>query len=347
MAARPVCKLCGQSLNGYYITALNATWHPEHFLCAACHQPITDASFNVQDNLPYHPQCYSERVAPRCAFCERPISGNYVESGGRFYHTDCYREHVVPRCAYCNQPLTGEYLVNAWGDKYCKRHQQEYPACEFCGRLFPPSQQEQGWRERQESVRCPACRARAIETLPQAMPLFDGLKRWVSAQGLLLPAIPLRLELCDRATLSRYMQRRGARQGGEPFEPHTLGVTMSTMRTLNGREMGVDIDGIAVLRGLPTPLFQGVVAHELGHVWLVTQQIQGLPQWAEEGFCELLAHRYYRLLNTAEGRYYADSIEKNPNPIYGDGFRRVRDVVYRLGFEQYVQQLRTTKRLPA
>lgn len=317
MAAQPVCRLCEQPLYGHYITALNATWHPEHFLCAACHLPISDASFNVYENQPYHARCYIE--------------------------------WIIPRCVYCNQPLTDEYLIDAWGNKFCKRHEREFPACEFCGRLIPPSQREQG---RPVAVRCPVCRSKAIETPAQAMPLFEGLKQWMGGQGLPLLAIPLRLELCDRATLIRYMRQRGAQgaQGGKrgsiPFEPHTLGVTMSTTHTFNGREVRTDIDGIAVLRGLPTPLFSGVVVHELGHVWLVAQRIQGLPPWAEEGFCELLAHRYYRLLNTIEGRYYAGGIEKNPNPIYGDGFRRVRDVVYRVGFQQYIQQLRATKRPP-
>lgn len=347
MAGQPVCRLCGQPLYGHYITALNATWHPEHFLCAACHLPIRDASFNVYENQPYHPQCYIERVAPRCAFCGKPLAGSYITSEGRSYHPDCYREHVVPRCVYCNQPLTGEYMIDAWGNKFCKRHEREFPACEFCGRLIPPSQQEQG---RPVAVRCTVCRSRAIETPAQAVPLFESLKQWMGGQGLQLPAIPLRLELCDRATLIRHMQQRGARSGNRgsaPFEPHTLGVTMSTTHMLNGREVRTDINGVAVLRGLPAPLFSGVVVHELGHVWLVTQRIQGLPPWAEEGFCELLAHRYYRLLNSSESRYYAEGIEKNPNPIYGDGFRRVREVAYRIGFQHYVQQLRATKRLPA
>jgi hypothetical protein len=346
VAAQPVCQLCGQPLYGHYISALNATWHPEHFLCAACHQPINGASFNVHEGQPYHSRCYIERVAPRCAYCGKPLTGEYIQSDGRSYHPDCYRERVVARCVYCNAPLTGEYLVDGWGNKFCKRHEREFPTCEFCGRLVPPSQQERGHRD---SIRCPVCRSRAIESRAQARPLFEELSGWMNAQGLQLPAIPLKLELCDRATLTRYMQQRavqGSNRGSAPFEPHTLGVTLSTTHTLDGREVRTDIDGVAVLRGLPTPLFQGVVVHELGHVWLVTQGIQGLPPWAEEGFCELLSHRYYRLLNSDEGRYYANGIEKNPNPIYGDGFRRVRDVVYRVGFQQYVQQLSVTKRLP-
>ena len=125
-----------------------------------------------------------------------------------------------------------------------------------------------------------------------------------------------------------------------------LGVTRSTTHTLNGREVRTEVEGVAVLQGLPTPLFQGVVVHELGHVWLVVHDIKGLPPWGEEGFCELLAYRYYSGLNTPEGRFHAAGIENNPSPVYGEGFRRVRAVADRVGFSRLVESLQTTKRLP-
>lgn len=340
MATRTVCKYCGKPLVGRYITALGAEWHPEHFLCAGCHQPISDSSFNTHDGQPFHPQCYAEYAAPRCAYCHKPMTEHYVVSEGKLYHEDCYRNGVVPRCAYCHEPLMGEYLGDAWGAKFCKKHQQEYPACQFCGRLIPPSEQEAGKRD---SIRCLVCRSRAIESMSMATPLFTELIRWAKTQLPGFPDVALKLELYDRAALARAMQGRAASLGDDP---HMLGVTMSTTHTLDGREVGSEVNGIAVLRGLPTPLFQGVVAHELCHAWLVLQNIKGLPQWSEEGLCELLAHRYYMRLNTVESRHYAASIEKNPNPIYGDGFRRVRKVSDRLGFTQYVQLLRATKRLP-
>jgi hypothetical protein len=111
--------------------------------------------------------------------------------------------------------------------------------------------------------------------------------------------------------------------------------------------MHAKVNGIAVLQGLPAVLFQGVTAHELGHVWLIVHGIQGLPNWAEEGFCEYLSHRYYCTLNTPEGRYYALCIEDNADPVYGEGFRRVRVLADALGFARFLEILRTTKKLPS
>ena len=125
-----------------------------------------------------------------------------------------------------------------------------------------------------------------------------------------------------------------------------LGVTESAMYTENGRLIRTEVTGITILSGLPATLFQGVAMHEFGHVWLIVHAVRGLPDWAEEGFCELLAHRYYQHLNTPEASFHATSTEKNPDPVYGEGFRRVRALAERYGFPRLLSILDTTKQLP-
>ena len=173
----PSCKYCGQPLWGNYINALGSSWHPEHFLCAGCGRPLNVAEFQIVEGKPYHnacylayqaprcaycdqpisgsyqkyagrsyhSTCYREHVEPRCAYCNQPISGTYQKYAGRSYHSACYREHVAPRCVYCNKPLLGEYLIDAWENKYCPEHQEQFPRCSFCSRLIPPQQQTPVW----------------------------------------------------------------------------------------------------------------------------------------------------------------------------------------------------------
>ena len=309
MSSHPTCKQCKQPIWGSYINALGATWHPEHFLCAACHKPISDASFNMHEGMPYHPECFRQRIAPRCA--------------------------------YCGKPLMGEYLIDHWGTMYCKEHQGRYPTCSYCGRLVPPQQQEQRV-ESGESVRCPFCRTSAIETIDQARPIFSRLIQWVNNQGLIYNNLHLSLELVDRQKLAKLITGRAGTAG-----IHSQGITLSTTHTLNGRVVRTEVSGVAVLEGMPAISFQGVTVHELGHVWLIVHDIKHLPSWAEEGFCELLTHRYYSQLNTEESRYYAQGIETNPNSVYGVGFRRVRAIADAMGFQGFVEALQKTKRLPS
>lgn len=331
------CKYCGQAVWGEYVTALGETWHPEHFLCAGCGQPLMGGKFQVVQGKPYHLACYLAYQAPRCAYCGKPIAESYVESEGKRYHEACYRDHVVSHCIYCHKPLIGRYLVDAWGDKFCMEHQQEYPACSFCGRLIPPQQQTSGWRLN-ESMRCPICRSTAIESAEQAQVLFSQLKQWISQQGFRFNQLPLRLELCDRSRLERLLQGRST--------VHPLGVTLSSSQMQGRKVLSSRVEGVAVLQGMPATLFAGVVLHELGHVWLIVHHIESLPLWAEEGFCQLLSHRYYSGLDTPEARYRAASIEKEADPIYGNGFRNVQRIAQRVGFEQLVETLLTTKSLP-
>ena len=257
------------------------------------------------------------------------------------YHFECFRQQVAPRCAYCGKPLMGEYLVDHWGTMFCKEHQGRYPTCAYCGRLVPPQQQEQNV-ERGESVRCPTCRASAIETIDQARPIFSRLIQWLNSQGLVYNNLHLSLELVDRQKLMRLITGRAGTAG-----IHSQGVTLSTTHTLNGNVTRTEVDGIAVLEGMPALSFQGVTVHELGHVWLLVHDVKDLPLWAEEGFCELLTHRYYTQLNTVESRYYALGIENNPNQVYGAGYQRVSAIADAIGFQRFVETLQTIKRLPS
>lgn len=297
---KPVCQGCGQPIRGNCLSALGATWHPEHFCCAGCNRPLGDSHFHLHNGAPFHSQCYSQLIAPHCA--------------------------------YCDKALIGRYLIDHWGSQYCPEHQQHYPSCAFCGRLVPNQPRSAG------EISCSICQASAIETISEARPLFSLVKHWISNQGLSYNNLPLSLELCDQRRLAELLNDRS--------QTHSRGATTSSTSTQDGRVLFTKINGIAVLQGMPDILFQGVTTHELGHVWLIVHAIQNLPTWAEEGFCEYLAHRYYNDLHTPEGRYYATCIEENADPVYGEGFRRVCPLADTLGFSRFLEILRTTKRLP-
>src|SRR5205807_7413024 len=113
---------------------------------------------------------------------------------------------------------------------------------------------------------------------------------------------------------------------GRAHGEEELGTTLSTTYQLAHLQVHRVVDGVAILRGLPSIVFEGTIAHELGHVWLIMQAVREWPKPDEEGFCQLLAHRYYIQLDTDDSRYQARRIERNPDAIYGDGFRRVRAV---------------------
>lgn len=302
-----ICKQCAKPIEGDYVTALGADWHPQHFCCALCQRPIAEAHFTLHDGQPCHPACYENQL--------------------------------VPRCTLCHKALTGQHQMNIWGDRFCLGHEQELASCSYCGRLVAHATKRLR-RRSIEDIRCDVCAATAIETTAQAQQLMPNLIAWAQEQGVKLRQKTFRLEVLDRA---EFNARDGGRDGGRR-DP--LGLTTSTRYMRNKRVASAAIESVAILRGLPLTLFEGVCVHELGHVWLVQHSIVNLPPLDEEGFCEWLSHRHYLEIDSQAAQFYAERIAKNSNPIYGDGFRKLQRLEERLGFAPIIKSLLRKKKLP-
>jgi|SRR5579859_2228204 len=302
-------------------------------VCQACGQGIYGAYITALDAT-WHPAHFC------CAVCRLPLSdATFYRHEGHAYHEACYQQRIAPRCTCCGQPMLGAYLEDSWGSRFCREHLGQYPACVFCGRLVPPRHQAHAAAPT-HGLRCPVCRSSAIEQIEPARPLFASLVQWVNRQGLLYGNLDLRIELRNRAQLA---QIHAAHPPGG-----VLGTTLRTSYTQDGKLVRTEINGVAILRGLPAMLFQGVTVHELGHAWLGVQGIVDLPDWAEEGFCELLAYRFYTQAATTDSRFYAAAITRNPDPVYGIGFQRVQQAAQRAGsFSHLMGYLQTTRGWPS
>jgi len=167
-----------------------------------------------------------------------------------------------------------------------------------------------------------------IESAAQAKPLFAEVVQWAARLGMRFHGMPLQIRL-----------RRS-----RPDRPGHLGVTIH-QRLWRGRKLVRNrVRAIEIVQGLAPLRFQGVVAHELGHVWLAVHRIW-LPEAIEEGFCELLAWRFYGDLGTEEARRYAQDIEANSDPVYGGGFQYVRQALRPGELERCLGERRVPLRL--
>jgi hypothetical protein len=186
---------------------------------------------------------------------------------------------------------------------------------------------------RGDTQHCTTCDSTAIIDGDEARAEFLRVRDWLHQQGVIFRAPDLPFRLTSSKELSKLVDA----QGGVAF-----GITRTTIA--GNRRPAITI---SMLSGLPRTLFAGSCAHELGHAWLQLNGIRGLPSIDEEGFCELLAWRYYTALNTPEGRYHAIRIGESSHPIYGGGFRKARALFRQYGFGQLVNLVAYYKRLPA
>jgi hypothetical protein len=244
---------------------------------------------------------------------------------------------MIINCAICGKELSGTYLVDYWGTKFCLDHWDKYPKCCYCGRLVPTYKPGNN-RKYTICVRCDVCKASSINQIQQARPIFAQLIKWVNMHGLRYNNLSLRIEFRNRSQLDELAYK---------LEKNTsLGATIQRTITKYGHIYKTDVDGVAILRGLPITLFKGVTVHELGHAWLIVHKINNLPTWAVEGFCELLSYHYYIYESTHESTYYALGIEKNLHPDYGGGFRLLREMETNLGFINLINYIQNNHQLP-
>lgn len=112
----PRCGYCQGPILDKCISALDQTWHPEHFLCADCGKQFGDDGFHEKDDSAYCKDCYFEQFAPKCGGCSNPIRENYISSLNMQWHPNCFV------CKECSQPFNDGAFFEHEGFPYCETH---------------------------------------------------------------------------------------------------------------------------------------------------------------------------------------------------------------------------------
>jgi hypothetical protein len=271
------------------------------------------------------------KFSPRCAVCKGVIQGAYYQHEGRPICEQDYQAHFAPRCYYCDEVLQGTFKVNAHGQKTCRVHEHA-PRCASCERWLGPEDQRLLAVAPYGTVLCPTCRPTAIGAMEvQAYGMAFGAAA-LGELGLDLgatPAAPINLD-----TLTAVDALKG------PLDQVVHGITRTEVTSLNGVVTARTLRGITLVGGLARDHFEGVLAHEFGHVWLFQQRLDHLPAQRLEGFCELVRSRWLARLGSPLALDQLRGIQENLHPIYGEGFRLLRDAYERGGRAGLLSALR-------
>jgi len=109
-----ICFGCRKPIAGRSYTAMGRTWHPEHFVCAHCHEPFPTSNFYEHDGKPYCDLHFQQFFAKICGKCSKAIIGDCIEAQNKFWHP----EHYV--CTYCDKNLRNETIVEWEGKAMCR-----------------------------------------------------------------------------------------------------------------------------------------------------------------------------------------------------------------------------------
>lgn len=100
-----------------------------------------------------------------------------------------------------------------------------------------------------------------------------------------------------------------------------------------------------VLRHLSKTCYAGVLAHEMLHLW---QNKNGLSPRRDicEGFYNLESFEILKSICTQVAISRISALEQDPDPIYGEGFRRVKAVYDSGGWPAVINKLKNVKLHP-
>lgn len=337
MSDERVCAGCSRRITGYYIQALGRDWHPACFRCAACSNPI-EGQYGEHNGAAYHPHCYQERFGLRCAVCGGFIEGQYVQHEDHPYHPDCHKQRFGKRCAVCGEYIEGQYIQTFWGEFYCARHSTQYPECYVCQRPVCHRLTDGGKKYQDGRVVCMLCRRQAVDEQAQAREIMRQVQARMARYDLDTRRVSIPLEMVPLTRLTA--------DGIAGPMARLQGQTIKQIQTYDGEEFKRTIEALYVLGGLPPAYLENVLAHELGHVWLFMQRIDDLPEDLEEGLCNLFAYLLHQEQTSLEARHCIQLLEENPDPVYGDGFRRARVIYEQRGLPALLHGVAQYRRWP-
>ncbi|KAK4018914.1 hypothetical protein OUZ56_000952 [Daphnia magna] len=97
----PRCAYCNGPILDKCVTALDQTWHPDHFFCTQCGCQFGEDGFQEKDGKPYCKEDYLSMFALKCKGCNSAITEGYISALNGQWHPNCFV------CRDCRISLNG------------------------------------------------------------------------------------------------------------------------------------------------------------------------------------------------------------------------------------------------
>lgn len=323
-----ICIACQGPISGRFTRLKSGDFHPDCIRCASCKRRITD-TYHPEGRSLYHPECHQKKAGLVCQSCRKVLGEKWVVYEKKNYHGDCLEKIVVEKCDHCGKGLVGRYLVDPWGQKVHPGH--HLAACDSCHRYLLNQRERYSYVDGRSQ--CPGCHKMAVKSAGDLKKIEKQVRAHLEEMGIsgLPPGVPISM-----LDLSR-MKRVSRAHADNP-----KGLTKTQIHRVKGvRSFSHEV---FVLYGLPLVEFKGVLAHELMHVWLHEKGIR-LKHAQTEGLCNLASFFVYSKDGSELASYLLKAMMKNPDPVYGQGYRSMLHQVRSLGWKNFLEQLTTHKDL--
>lgn len=228
--------------------------------------------------------------------------------------------------------MLGVIGTDYWGNYFCYHHNQEYPRCFSCQRLVTPQFTRGGLTYPDGRVICNLCRKSEVVKPEKARMVADRVKYTLERQGFDFSRFSVPL---------RFMQQDELIRAHAVFSSQKpTGLTRTVSCVLGNHIVSKTVEEIIILYGLPEEHTASILAHELGHAWLVFEHFPELDSVIEEGFCELVDYLWLSAQNTVEAEFRIHIKMENQDPVYGAGFRQAYHFYRMVGFKNITKHLK-------
>lgn len=335
-----ICTYCKQPVQTARYLQIDGNYYCEnHFRCANCGKDIAHVEYFKQNGQYYDRDCYLELFGLKCDYCGRPIESDYLTSDGKYYHKECYNNNVATRCALCHAIIDGKYYQDHWGNSYCAVHKGKEPECTYCGRFIGDETSNGGSKYEDGRWCCGICMATAINTVDDMAKLVAEVRAQLLLKGIDIPLDEARNHLVGRDELQQVAERS---------EPNLQGTAHYKEAKIFFNLLPIVKEAdIYILYGMPRWNALSVVAHELMHLWQFQYAKRKAEPTLTEGTCVYASWLLLHDMRTDESEYLMETIDANKDPVYGEGFRRVRAFAESQPIESFLEYLKKNKKLPA
>jgi hypothetical protein len=145
----------------------------------------------------------------------------------------------------------------------------------------------------------------------------------------------------DCSELNLHLIGRKKMRGVSGKKSHSLrGYTdYRERRTLFGKSKDRRLH-IYLLYGMPRVEVISTLAHELTHVWQFLQSRHSEDKMLSEGSCNFASYLVLTKFPGKESEFIIQNMMKDKDPVYGEGYRRVRRYVDEHGIQSWLTLLR-------
>jgi hypothetical protein len=314
------CESCSLRIRTGYELEGEKPYHPiclkqkNKVLCSLCKKSLT-LPYREREQSFFHESCFEDLEKTLCEHCHHPLEGSYWKYDQKAYHLACFRDHIALRCDVCEEPMLEEYSRNYW-NAFHQKH-RDLPQCSICSRCICQAITSGGTVYPDKRHICRLCETTAVTTSDQIQACLEELRPQLLTFGLPLKTKELPIEL----VWSNELQEKAKFWA----TPNIQGLTVSETRT-QGEIRDVRFK-IYILNGLEKTFFKSVLVHELVHVWVKENTDRLVERPLEEGFAHFISALWLKTQKTKLSDYLLYQLQINPDPIYGEGLRRVTKAV--------------------